>query len=154
MGVGFPEITVGEPICWEGLAVFPLFAQAGGRLEYRLSDEAMAEGTVSVEEISEAGSVPNLLVENKGSTRVLFLEGEELIGAKQNRILNTTVLVAAGSKTRIPVSCVERGRWGYRSPKFGSGGTHSPSRLRRILKGSVTAALSAGRGHTSDQTGI
>jgi hypothetical protein len=62
--------------------VFPLFAAAESRLEYRLSDEAMAEGTVSVEEISEAGSVPNLLVENKGNTRVLFLEGEELIGAK------------------------------------------------------------------------
>ena len=125
----------------------------GSRLEYRLSDEAITEGTASVEEISEAGSVSNLLVE-KGSTRVLFLEGEELIGANQDRILNTSVLVAAGSKTRIPVSCVEAGRWGSRSRKFGCGGTHSPSKLRRILKGSVTAALRAGRGHTSDQAGL
>ena len=60
----------------------------------------------------KGGSVPDLLVENRGDVRVLFLEGEELIGAKQNRILNTSVLVAAHTKVKIPVSCVERGRWG------------------------------------------
>jgi transposase len=46
---------------------------------------------VTVQEVSEGGSVPDLLVENSGDTRVLFLEGEELVGAKQNRILNTSV---------------------------------------------------------------
>jgi len=55
------------------------------------------------------GSVPDLLVDNRGDVRVLFLEGEELIGAKQNRILNTSVLVPAHSKIKIPVSCVEPG---------------------------------------------
>ena len=52
-----------------------------------------------VEEVSEGGSVPNLLVTNAGDARVLFLEGEELRGTKQNRVLNTSVLVAAHSKT-------------------------------------------------------
>jgi hypothetical protein len=41
-------------------------------------------------------------------------DGEQLVGAKQNRILNMTVLVAAETEVTIPVSCVERGRWGYR----------------------------------------
>jgi hypothetical protein len=40
------------------------------------------------------------------------LDGEELIGAKQNRIVNLTVLVAAGQTLHIPVSCVEAGRSG------------------------------------------
>ena len=151
MPVTFPEIRVGDPIRHDGLAVFPLFAGPSSDVEYVLSDEALDAGTVAVEEVSESGSVPDLSVENKGDLRVLFLEGEELIGAKQNRILNTSVLVAAHSKTKIPVSCVEAGRWGYKSRHFGSGGTHSPSMLRRVLKASVSKSVRAKRGHRSDQ---
>jgi hypothetical protein len=151
MPVPFPEFRVGEPIRHDGLAVFPLFAESSSGVEYVLSDEAIQAGSVAVEEVSEAGSVPDLAVENKGDVRVLFLEGEELVGAKQNRILNTSVLVAAHSKTKIPVSCVEAGRWGYKSRRFGSGGTHSPSRLRYHLKASVSRSLKAERSYRSDQ---
>jgi hypothetical protein len=45
--------------------------------------------------------------------RALLIDGQELIGAKQNRILNTDVLVPAKSSLNLPVSCVEQGRWGY-----------------------------------------
>ena len=55
-------------------------------MEYLLSDEGIGSGSVTVEEVSEGGSVPNLLVENKGDIRILFIEGEELVGAKQNRV--------------------------------------------------------------------
>ena len=151
MPVTFPEIRVGDPIRHDGLAVFPLFAGPSSDVEYVLSDEAIEAGSVAVEEVSESGSVPDLSVENKGDLRVLFLEGEELIGAKQNRILNTSVLIAAHSKTKIPVSCVEAGRWGYRSHRFGSSGSHSPSQLRYFLKSSVSRSLKAKRGYRSDQ---
>ena len=110
MPITFPEIRVGDPIRHEGLAVFPLFAESGNGVEYDLSDEAINKGHITVEELSEAGSVPDLAVENTGELRVLFLEGEELVGAKQNRILNTSVLVAAHTKSKIPMSCVEAGR--------------------------------------------
>ena len=53
--------------------------------------------SVLVEEVSEGGSVPDLLVDNKGAARVLFLEGEELIGAKQNRMTNRSILLAPSS---------------------------------------------------------
>ena len=151
MSVTFPEIRVGDPVRHEGLAVFPLFAEPSHGVDYDLSDEALNKGTVTVEEVSEAGSVPDLSVENKGDLRVLFLEGEELVGAKQNRILNTSVLIAAHTKSKIPVSCVEAGRWGYKSRHFGSGGTHSPSKLRRVLRASVSKSVRAKRGHRSDQ---
>ena len=65
-----------------------------------------------------AGSVPELVALNPLETSVLLYDGEELLGAKQNRILNVTVLVAAASETRIPVSCVEEGRWHARSATF------------------------------------
>ncbi|MFI5454633.1 MAG: ARPP-1 family domain-containing protein [Isosphaerales bacterium] len=149
-----PEIRVGDPIRHEALAVFPLFSPAGGGVEYLLSDEAITAGSVNVEEISEGGSVPNLLVTNESNSKVLFLEGEELRGAKQNRVLNTSVLVAAHSKTTIPVSCVEQGRWRYRSRQFVSGDSHSSSKLRHYLKQSVSESLKAGRGHASDQMAV
>ena len=154
MPIMFPIIRVGDPLRCEKLSVFPLFTEPAGRVEYALSDQAIEAGIISVEEISESGSVPELLVENKGEALVLFLEGEQLIGAKQNRILNASVLIAAGTKTKIPVSCVEAGRWNYKSRKFGSSGTHSPSKLRRLLKASVTGSLKAKRGYRSDQGAV
>ena len=111
MMIVLPELRVGEPLCYESLSVFPLFAERSENVEYRLSVDALADESILIEEVGEGGSVPELSVENKGDTRVLFLEGEELVGAKQNRILNTSVLVAAHSKIKIPVSCVEQGRW-------------------------------------------
>jgi hypothetical protein len=66
-------------------------------------------------------------------------------------VLNTSVLVAARSRTTIPVSCVEQGRWRYRSKQFVSGESHSSSKLRHILKKSSYRSMKAGRGYTSDQ---
>jgi len=98
--------------------------------------------------------VPNLIVTNNADSLVLFLEGEELRGAKQNRVLNTSVLIAARSKTTIPVSCVERGRWRYQSAHFGSAGTHATSKLRHLLKKTVSESAKQGRGHGSDQAEV
>jgi hypothetical protein len=149
-----PEVRVGEPIRHEMLSVFPLFSTPGEGVDYLLSDEAISAGSVTVEEISEGGSVPNLLVKNDSDSRVLFLEGEELRGAKQNRVLNTSVLVAARSRTPIPVSCVEQGRWHYRGRQFASSDSYSSSKLRHYLKGSVSRSLRAGYGHSSDQMAV
>jgi ARG and Rhodanese-Phosphatase-superfamily-associated Protein domain len=146
-----PQVRVGDPIRHEALTVFPLFTETNGGLEYLLSDEAIESGSVTVEEVSESGSVPTLLVTNQGTSRVLFIEGEELRGAKQNRVLNTSVLVAAQSKTTIPVSCVEQGRWRYRSRQFGSVGTHASPKLRHVLKKSVLSSVVGGHGHTANQ---
>ena len=150
-----PALKIGNPINYEALTVFPLFGEngGGGDVDYVLSDAAIASEAVVVTEVSEGGSVPDLLVENRGDSRVLFLEGEELVGAKQNRVLNVSVMIAAHTKTPVPVSCVEQGRWGYRGRKFGSGG-HSSSKLRHIVKRSVHASLKATGGHSSDQGAV
>ena len=154
MSVALPKLRVGDPIRHKALCVFPIFSESNGNVEYRLSDEAFADESLLVEEVDESGSVPDLLVENKGDVRVLFLEGEELVGAKQNRIVNTSVLVAAHTQIRIPVSCVEQGRWRHTSHYFGSSGSHTPSKLRRALKSSVSRSVKENRGHTSDQGAV
>jgi len=149
--LAFPEVQVGSPLSHEALRVFPLFNATRDGINYLLSEKAITEGAVTVEEVNESGSVPNLVVNNQADSLILFLEGEELRGAKQNRVLNTSVLVAALSKTTIPVSCVERGRWRYKSQYFGSGGSHASSKLRHVLKKSVSLSSVEGRGHGSDQ---
>jgi len=161
MAVSLPTLRIGEPLRHESLVVFPLFSDANSSeanetanvnlVDYQLSNVAIADETLLVEEVDEGGSVPELLVENKSNRRVLFLEGEELVGAKQNRILNTSVLVAPLSKLKIPVSCVEQGRWGYKSRYFGSSGSHSPAKLRRTLKKHVNKSVSESRSHRSNQ---
>lgn len=154
MPLTLPSLRVGNPQNHEGLTVFPLFVERGREVAYRLSVDALADQSVVVEEISESGSVPDLRVENKGDFRVLFLEGEELVGAKQNRILNTSVLIPPGAKVVIPVSCVEQGRWRYKSRYFGSSDSYSPSKLRRTLKASVSRSVRERGEYRSDQGAI
>ena len=152
----FARIRVGQPLRHETLTVFPLFPSNGTveDVNYLLSEEAVAAGSVTVEEISESGSVPTLMVTNTSDQRVLFLEGEELRGAKQNRVLNTSVLIGARTKTNIPVSCVEQGRWRFRSRQFTPSDSYSSPKLRKSLKESVFRSLRAGHGHESDQGAV
>ena len=135
------------------LTLVPLRGEGGGQLDYILSEEAIAAGTLTVTEVSESGSVPELLAENASDRMVLLLDGEELVGAKQNRILNTTVLLKANSKTKIPVSCVEQGRWSQRSTKF-SVGSYSPSNIRASKSKQVAYSLAACGVAHSDQGAI
>jgi hypothetical protein len=152
----FPLIHVGDPLHHENLTIFPIYSSGPtpDEVEYLLSDEAVSAGCVTVEEINESGSVPTLLVTNRGDQRVLFLEGEELRGAKQNRVLNTSVLIGARTKTTIPVSCVEQGRWRFRSHQFTPSHNYSSPKLRQHLKQSVSLSLRAGQGHRSDQGAV
>ncbi len=134
-----PEVRVGEPLHCDGLAVFPLFAERSlFSPEYILAHEAMEQGTVTVREVSDSGSIPDLLVENNGDLPCLILEGTELRGSKQHRMLNATALVGSKSQARIPVSCVEHGRWRYESQQSSSG-SHCPPSLRSLLKGSAAS---------------
>ena len=110
-------LEVGEPTSFGGLTLVPLYNTEEPQLEYLGLDEGSARGLV-VTEISEAGSVGTLFVSNPLDLNVLLYEGEELVGAKQNRILDRPVLVQAQSKVPVPVTCVERGRWDYRSERF------------------------------------
>ncbi len=41
--------------------------------------------------------------------------------AKQNRIVNATILVPAREKVEVPVSCAERGRWRFSEPRKARG---------------------------------
>lgn len=147
------QLSPGEAISQQNLTLVPLRGEGHGQLDYVLGAEAFQAGTLKVSEVGEGGTVPELLATNDGEKMVLLLEGEELVGAKQNRILNTSVLLPARTKTKIPVSCVEAGRWHHRSHGFSSG-SYSSSSLRALLSHSVSVSYTRVAEPRSDQGGV
>ena len=111
-------VEVDEPVEAGGLQVFALRWRPGEPLNYRTLDDGLAAGLLEVTEVTGGGSVPTLKVTNKGDAPAFLMAGEQLSGGKQNRVLNASILVAPHSELPIPVSCVERGRWAYRSAEF------------------------------------
>jgi hypothetical protein len=123
-------------------------------LVYITLGEALGAGSIEIREVSEGGSVPELRVVNRAGKMVLILDGEEFVGAKQNRIVNTTILVAAGAGIVIPVSCVEQGRWTYKSEVFsGKQRMMNPS-IRQVKARDVNASLRSTGQYRSDQSAI
>ena len=112
------SLTLGDPQAWKGLTMFPLLSEVPSSLRYLMLADGLRDGLVTVKEVSSAGSVPDLAVENRSKLPVLILDGEELVGAKQNRVANLTMLIPAQHTVVIPVSCVEQGRWDYERDDF------------------------------------
>jgi hypothetical protein len=133
------------------LQVYPLLFSGNHTPEYLTLKEALEKDMLVVTEVDKGGSVPELLVRNKGDTLVLLLDGEELMGAKQNRVLNTTILLKRKSETIIPVSCTEQGRWSYSSAYFMDSDVVASPRLRSFKVSSVSESLKARRQYSSDQ---
>ncbi|HJO24558.1 MAG: hypothetical protein QF890_10125 [Myxococcota bacterium] len=114
--------------------------------------EALERGDVHIDEVSEQGSVPVVHFENRGKQPVLFLFGEEIVGAKQNRVANATFLVPPVSSVLIDVSCVEAGRWDRRGSHGFHGSREVVSRdLRSKMARSVHASMITCEGFRADQ---
>lgn len=105
----------------EGMTFVPMIG-GNGAPDYLLLSEAQETGKFTITEVSEGGSVPWLLAKNMLGTKVLVIDGEEVIGGKQNRIINVTILIPEKSEIKIPVSCVEAHRWSRRSAYFEDSG--------------------------------
>ena len=146
------SVLTAEPVTHGAIAVIPLLAPNLDDPDWLTLEEAGDRARVT--EVDEAGSVPFLAVANGADRPLLLLDGEELIGAKQNRILNTTVLVAAHAEVTIPVSCAEQGRWGYRGRQFRSSDASLFASLRAKKAARVSESLQARRGHQADQAEV
>src|SRR5687768_5785389 len=121
---------LGDPVEHRGVVVTPLFPRTDPRAHYLALEDALERG-LRIEEVDASGSVPELRVVNPLSEQVLLYDGEELVGAKQNRILNVSVLVGGKTELPIPVSCVEEGRWHRMTATFFPAQHASSPGLRR-----------------------
>jgi hypothetical protein len=148
------SLQVGEVQLFKNLAMVPVISDYEDGLGYITLGEALGAGSIEIREVSEGGSVPELRVVNRAGKMVLILDGEELVGAKQNRIVNTTILIAAGSEIVIPVSCVEQGRWTYKSDAFSSKQRMMSPSIRQVKAKDVSASLRSTGRYRSDQSAI
>lgn len=147
-------MAVGKAQNFGNMTVFPLTFPVDCGQDYVTLGEALEAGVFTVREVSEGGSVPKLWAVNKGSKDVLLLDGEELAGAKQNRVLNTTILVAAGTELEVPVSCTEQGRWRYISEKFFESGIVMERSMRAAHMRDIHSNLSKRGEYHSDQNQV
>lgn len=136
------------------LTLVPLFSDLAPVVTYATLSVALKNHAIRIGEVSSGGSVPDLHVVNVSEGAVLLVDGEELLGAKQNRVLNTTILVAAHSELVIPVSCTEQGRWSYNAPNFSDSDVMMPSFLRSMKSLDVNDSLRSRGEFRADQGAV
>lgn len=149
------SLSPGETLSFGGVTFVPILGKKDMEgPDASLLEEAMAHGHTELTEVSAEGKVNALRIRHRGDQRLLLLDGEEVLGAKQNRIFNTSFLIPPDSVVEVPVSCVEQGRWSYDSCQFLAAqrvvSSHTRSRKLRSLTGSLRQ-----RGHyDTDQRAV
>jgi hypothetical protein len=104
--------------------------------------KALEQELAEITEVDQSGSVQQLYVLNHSQSYLLMYEGSLLKGAKQNRVVNATLLLPPISKNIIPASCVEQGRWHYSSRSFSKSDHDSPQFLRKSIRKNVSSSKS------------
>lgn len=147
-------LKLGAPQVYANVALFPLSAEFDRAPGYLLLDDALERKLARITEVSAEGRVPELAFENASAEKILLVDGDELAGAKQNRILNLSILVGAGRSLTIPVSCVEQGRWRYRRSDFASTGRTLFSKARASKMAQVTESMRSTQSRSANQSRI
>ena len=143
-------LNVGDPIAASNnVFLVPLLWPSAEPSPVELYEESLERGEVELTEKGE-GTVPEIRVHNRSERPILIPEGTILLGARQDRVANVTIIVSAKTSFDLPVSCVEAGRWSWRSRRFGLG-WFAPPTLRRKKTRHVYRSLSRGERGRSDQ---
>ncbi|WP_295722787.1 ARPP-1 family domain-containing protein [uncultured Methanobrevibacter sp.] len=112
--ISFNELKVQS---YKGLTIIPLETEISNATDFLTLKKGFDLGLVEVKEC-EVEDVNNVIITNNAVTPLILIDGEEIIGAKQNRIVNRTVIVPPKTTMKISVSCTERGRWSYKNNHF------------------------------------
>jgi hypothetical protein len=152
-------LEIGSPATAGNLMLFPLLARQHAKMseppDYLLYQQAHDMGIISIEEVSEAGTVGELRVANRADRPVLLVEGEVLLGMKQTRVLNLTILVSARTLLAVPVSCVEAGRWrAVSKAATGKYNVHLAPSVRAAKTLTVGRSMRSARTFASDQGAV
>lgn len=116
----------------KSLSVVQFISSNIDTFDYVSLGKATSEKMIELVELKEGASVNDIYVINHSDKYVFMMDGDIIEGAKQNRIINTSVLLAPNVKTQIHVSCVEQGRWHHVSESFTPSDYVAPANLRQM----------------------
>jgi hypothetical protein len=147
------QLRLGTPMHSGPLGLVPVYSgEQNDPVAYRTLPDALGSGAATISEHTSA-SVPNLQLLNHADLPVLLLDGEEVAGGLQNRVVNTTLLIASTCVFDLPVSCIEHGRWHEVRKNFETGEAAHPT-LRRQKAEQVTAGFAAASAPLADQSAV
>lgn len=150
----FGGIELGAPVGNNGFSIVPVYNRNQTEHRILLLNQAMKDGLILVEETSSSGEVQTVAVKNLCSDPILIPEGDILIGAKQNRVVNITILLGGHSRLKIPVSCVEQGRWRFDQSKVFMAAYKAPPSLRGKNMKFVKESRESNRGYEGNQGAV
>ena len=95
---------------YENVEAIPIKSDFFGKKDFLTLKKGYEMGLVEIKEL-ENSTVNTVLCKNDSVAPLILIDGDEITGAMQNRIINDTLLIPAKSTINIPVSCTEHGRW-------------------------------------------
>ena len=135
------RLRLGEAQAAEPYSVYPVcLEEAGPAPQLLLTHQAIEARVLEILEEGE-GNVQALTARNTGKQPVVILEGDTLVGCKQNRVVARSVILAPGADVTIPVGCMEQGRWSWKTGRFGAG----TLRMSPTMRGATTKEILAAK---------
>lgn len=148
------QVEIERPQKHGALEVFPLRWPVVSHLDYMTLDEALEARSIEITEFTEGGRVSLVNIINRSERMVFVMAGEHLVGCKQNRVVNSSVMIPPDTQIPLPVSCIERGRWGYRTQTFSSGHSSSHYVLRAMMACGAADCDRGARGPKANQAAV
>lgn len=142
---------------FNNMSVLQFATKKQNTFNYISAGKAVEKKLIDIMELNESGSVNNIKIINNSDNFVFLSDGDILKGAKQNRVLNTSVFIGPKSQNIIPVSCVEQGRWHADNEtklKFELDNFSAPISIRKSKFNDVLKNLSEKKGHYSNQSKV
>jgi hypothetical protein len=124
------DYRISEPRYLRNLEIFPIAGEDGGTGSPLILDDVIPSGRASFRE-ADVPEVDRIVFENRGDEPVFMLDGEEITGSLQNRIITASRISQPRAVEKVGVVCVEENRWdeigGFQT------GSYSYPRIRSIL---------------------
>ena len=110
------NFNVSKPVEKNNITTFFLSSIEKNNNKYLSFSEAIAKNQVQISEVNKKGLVTKLSVSNKSSDNIIILNGELIIGTqiRQDRIVDSTVLIPGYATVLINTFCGEQYRWSPR----------------------------------------
>ena len=97
---------------YKNMEVIPVRINSSSNKDYLTLRRGISAGFVEVTEC-EISTVGTVLARNNANIPLVLIDGDEILGAKQNRIMNSSLIVPPKTTLPVSVSCTEQGRWHY-----------------------------------------